>query len=99
MATASYETGKRPGDTATSTSTTPPGQSRSQFQDTAHGAIERMEGAAQTVADQGRQAAENIREVTDTFANAIEESLEKRPMTTLAMAVGVGFFLGALWQR
>lgn len=92
MSTASYETSKRPGETAT-------GEARTQYQEAVHGAVGRMEGAASAVADQGRQAAENIREVTDTFANAIEESLEKRPMTTLAMAVGVGFFLGALWQR
>ena len=74
-------------------------RTQSQFQDTAQGAMERVEGAAQAVADSGRQAAENIRDFTDTFANAIEESLDKRPMTTLAMAVGLGFVLGALWQR
>jgi ElaB/YqjD/DUF883 family membrane-anchored ribosome-binding protein len=105
MATASFEPGKRtsnpsdPTSTPTATSTSTGSATRSQFQESAHGAMERVEGAAHSVAEQGRQAAENIREVTDTFANAIEESLDKRPMTTLAMAVAVGFFLGALWQR
>lgn len=40
-------------------------------------------------------AADAVREVRDTFTGAIEE----RPLATLAMAVGVGFVLGAMWRR
>jgi ElaB/YqjD/DUF883 family membrane-anchored ribosome-binding protein len=49
--------------------------------------------------DKGREAVEAVSEVRDNLANAIDKSLKKRPYTTLAMAVGVGFFLGALWAR
>jgi ElaB/YqjD/DUF883 family membrane-anchored ribosome-binding protein len=31
--------------------------------------------------------------------DAIDESLETRPYTTLAMALGIGFLLGAMWRR
>jgi ElaB/YqjD/DUF883 family membrane-anchored ribosome-binding protein len=44
-------------------------------------------------------AADAIRDVRDTFTGAIEESIEERPLATLAMAVGVGFVLGAMWRR
>src|SRR5476651_2586217 len=38
----------------------------------------------------GREATDAIGEVRDKVANAIEESLEKRPYTTLALAIGMG---------
>ncbi len=44
-------------------------------------------------------AADAVRDVRDTFTSAIEESIEERPLATLAMAVGVGFVLGAMWRR
>ena len=44
-------------------------------------------------------AADAVREVRDTFQDAIEESVQERPFATLAMAVGVGFVLGAMWRR
>jgi ElaB/YqjD/DUF883 family membrane-anchored ribosome-binding protein len=40
-----------------------------------------------------------VREVGDTVANAIDKSLERRPYTTLLLAVGIGFVLGAMWAR
>jgi ElaB/YqjD/DUF883 family membrane-anchored ribosome-binding protein len=40
-----------------------------------------------------------VRDVRDTFADAVEESVQERPMATLALAVGVGFVLGAMWRR
>jgi len=33
------------------------------------------------------------------MADAIDKSLKRRPYTTLVLAVGVGFVLGALWAR
>lgn len=44
-------------------------------------------------------AADAVRDVRDTFQDAIEESVQERPLATLAMAVGVGFVLGAMWRR
>jgi ElaB/YqjD/DUF883 family membrane-anchored ribosome-binding protein len=48
--------------------------------------------------DKGREAVKAVGEVGDNVANAIDKSLEKRPYTTLALAVGVGFILGAMWK-
>jgi ElaB/YqjD/DUF883 family membrane-anchored ribosome-binding protein len=39
------------------------------------------------------------REVRDNLADAIDKSIERRPHTTLLLAVGIGFVLGALWVR
>jgi ElaB/YqjD/DUF883 family membrane-anchored ribosome-binding protein len=33
------------------------------------------------------------------MADAIDQSLRDRPYTTLLLAVGIGFVLGALWAR
>ena len=40
-----------------------------------------------------------VREVGDTVVDAIDDSLRKRPYTTLAIAVGIGFLFGAAWRR
>jgi ElaB/YqjD/DUF883 family membrane-anchored ribosome-binding protein len=45
------------------------------------------------------EAAEAVREVRDTFASAIEDSVQERPYATLAIALGIGFVIGATWRR
>ncbi len=45
------------------------------------------------------EAADAMRDVRDSFAGAVEESVQERPLATLAMAVGLGFVLGAIWRR
>ena len=47
----------------------------------------------------GQEAVNAVREVGDTMVDAIDESLRKRPYTTLALAVGIGFLFGATWRR
>jgi ElaB/YqjD/DUF883 family membrane-anchored ribosome-binding protein len=54
---------------------------------------------AAAVDDRHVEAVEAVREVTDNLANAIDKSLERRPYTTLALAIGFGFVLGTLWAR
>jgi ElaB/YqjD/DUF883 family membrane-anchored ribosome-binding protein len=49
--------------------------------------------------DKGREAVEAVSEVRDNMSRAFDKSLEERPYTTLVMAVGLGFLLGALWAR
>ena len=49
--------------------------------------------------DKGMEAVEAVGEVRDNMARAIDKSLKERPYTTLVMAVGIGFLLGALWAR
>ena len=42
---------------------------------------------------------DNVREVRDTLVVAVDKSVTKRPYTTLALAVGLGFLVGAIWRR
>jgi ElaB/YqjD/DUF883 family membrane-anchored ribosome-binding protein len=61
-----------------------------------------LSGADEAMADAeglGREAAEAVREVGDTMFEAIDKSLQERPYTTLALALGIGFLLGATWRR
>jgi ElaB/YqjD/DUF883 family membrane-anchored ribosome-binding protein len=47
----------------------------------------------------GQEAAGAVREVSDNFVEAIDESIKERPYTTLAIALGLGFLFGATWRR
>jgi ElaB/YqjD/DUF883 family membrane-anchored ribosome-binding protein len=49
--------------------------------------------------DRGRDALDAVREVGDNMFEAIDESLARRPYTTLALALGIGFLFGATWRR
>ena len=40
-----------------------------------------------------------VSEVRDNVAVAIDKSLKKRPYTTLALTLALGFLLGAIWAR
>jgi ElaB/YqjD/DUF883 family membrane-anchored ribosome-binding protein len=51
------------------------------------------------VQDKGRDAASAVREVSDNFVDAIDESLKQRPYTTLALVAGIAFLFGATWRR
>lgn len=56
-------------------------------------------GVVGDVQDKGMEAVGAVREVGDNMVDAIDESLKKRPYTTLALAVGLGFLFGATWRR
>ncbi len=45
------------------------------------------------------EAADAVRDVRDTFVDALEESVQERPLATLAIALGIGFVIGATWRR
>ena len=47
----------------------------------------------------GRQVADAVTDVRDNLANAIDESIEQRPYTTLGIALAIGFVAGAMWKR
>jgi ElaB/YqjD/DUF883 family membrane-anchored ribosome-binding protein len=49
--------------------------------------------------NKGAEAMGAVREVGDAFGEAIDESLKRRPYTTLALAAAVGFIFGAMWRR
>ena len=58
-----------------------------------------IEGVMSDASAKGQEAVNAVREVGDTMVDAIDESLRKRPYTTLALAVGIGFLFGATWRR
>jgi ElaB/YqjD/DUF883 family membrane-anchored ribosome-binding protein len=53
-----------------------------------------VEGLVSDATAKGQEAVDAVREVSDNMIGAIDESLKKRPYTTLAIAVGIGFLLG-----
>jgi ElaB/YqjD/DUF883 family membrane-anchored ribosome-binding protein len=58
-----------------------------------------VEGVMADASAKGQEAVDAVREVGDNVMDAIDESLKKRPYTTLALAVGIGFLFGAIWRR
>jgi ElaB/YqjD/DUF883 family membrane-anchored ribosome-binding protein len=58
-----------------------------------------VEGVVSDVQDKGMDAVGAVREVGDNVVDAIDESLKRRPYTTLALAAGIGFLFGAIWRR
>jgi ElaB/YqjD/DUF883 family membrane-anchored ribosome-binding protein len=62
-------------------------------------AIASVEGAVSDAGDKGREALQSARDVRDTFADALMDSLETHPYTTLAIVGGIGFVMGAMWRR
>ena len=49
--------------------------------------------------DKGRQAAHAVRDVSDNFVDAVDESIQSRPYATLALVAALGFVFGAAWRR
>jgi ElaB/YqjD/DUF883 family membrane-anchored ribosome-binding protein len=58
-----------------------------------------VEGVISDAQGAGMEAVGAVREVGDNVVDAIDESLKKRPYTTLALAVGIGFLFGATWRK
>ena len=58
-----------------------------------------IEDAVSDASAKGQEAVHAVREVGDNLVEAIDESLKKRPYTTLALAVAIGFLFGATWRR
>jgi ElaB/YqjD/DUF883 family membrane-anchored ribosome-binding protein len=55
-----------------------------------------VEGVISDVENKGQEAVDAMREVGDNLLDAVDESLKKRPYTTLAIAFGVGFLFGVI---
>jgi ElaB/YqjD/DUF883 family membrane-anchored ribosome-binding protein len=58
-----------------------------------------VEGVMSDAQDKGREAAGAVRDVSDNFVDAIDESVKNRPYATLAIVAGLGFLFGATWRR
>lgn len=59
-------------------------------------ARDQVDGA---VADAGERGREMFEDVSDSVGAAIEESLRERPLTTIGLALGLGFLFGTAWRR
>ena len=57
------------------------------------------EDAMSDLQDKGRETVDAFRDVADTFGDAVEDSLKRRPYATLAIVAGIGFLFGAAWRR
>lgn len=49
--------------------------------------------------ERGWEAADTVRSVADDVASSLEETMHRRPLATLALAVGAGFLLAAVLRR
>lgn len=58
-----------------------------------------VDGVIADAQDRGREAAGAVRDVSDNFVDAIDESIKNRPYATLAIAAALGFLFGATWRR
>lgn len=58
-----------------------------------------MDGVMSDAQAKGQEAVGAVREVSNNFTDAVDESIRTRPYTTLAVVAGLGFVLGATWRR
>ena len=58
-----------------------------------------LDGALSDASEKGMEAMETVREGTDTAFEALEDAVRHRPFATLAIAMGLGFLLGASLRR
>jgi ElaB/YqjD/DUF883 family membrane-anchored ribosome-binding protein len=55
--------------------------------------------AASDAAEKGQEALQGARDMRDSVADAILDSVRRRPYTTLAIAGAIGFLYGAMRRR
>jgi ElaB/YqjD/DUF883 family membrane-anchored ribosome-binding protein len=60
---------------------------------------EMQNGLDETVSDMGERGREALSDVTAHVSEALQESIEEHPLTTIALAVGLGFLFGTAWRR
>jgi ElaB/YqjD/DUF883 family membrane-anchored ribosome-binding protein len=58
-----------------------------------------MDEALTEAQGKGREAASAVREVSDHFVEALDQSIKARPYATLAVVAGLAFLFGATWRR
>ena len=60
---------------------------------------ENVDASLSQLSQRGREAAKAMNEMTDNMVHGIEDSFHARPITTIAVAVGVGYVLGSVRKR
>ena len=59
---------------------------------------DKIGGLSATAQEKGTAVAKSSKEVAGTMRDAIVELARSQPLTTVAMAIGAGFLLGAIWR-
>jgi ElaB/YqjD/DUF883 family membrane-anchored ribosome-binding protein len=49
--------------------------------------------------DRGQDATVALRGAAETLSGALEDTVQRHPLTTLGLALGAGFLAGAAWRR
>lgn len=60
---------------------------------------QRMRQMGDAAADLGERGRDAANDMIDHVGATLEENMRTRPLATLAVAVGLGFIVGALWRR
>ena len=60
---------------------------------------ENVDSIVSSAGDRGREAKDAVREAAESSVDTLEDSLRSRPLTTLGMAIALGFVLGTIWRR
>ena len=58
-----------------------------------------VDGVVSDAQAKGQEAVGAMRDVSDHFVDAIDQSIKERPYATLAIAAALGFLFGATWRR
>jgi ElaB/YqjD/DUF883 family membrane-anchored ribosome-binding protein len=58
-----------------------------------------QDGLGETASDMGERGREALSDVSEHLSEALQQSIEEHPLTTIALAVGLGFFVGTAWRR
>ena len=64
-----------------------------------HRVKRRLDEALSEAGERGQEAAVAVRDVAGTVTEAVEDSLHRHPLTTIGIALGLGFVCGAAWRR
>ena len=59
---------------------------------------ERAGALSATAQEKGAIAANSTKEVAGNLREALTHSARSQPITTIALAIGAGFLLGAIWK-
>jgi ElaB/YqjD/DUF883 family membrane-anchored ribosome-binding protein len=60
---------------------------------------ERLDDVLSDAGAKGLDAIGGLRDSADTLLDSLEEAVRKRPISTLGVALGVGFLFGVTWRR
>ena len=58
-----------------------------------------IDGMMSEAEAKGHEAVDAVRGVGENVTDAIDDLLKRRPYTTLALALGIGFLFGTTWRR